>query len=54
MAYSKKKDDSNIEGLQEKLVQVNRVAKTTAGSKPHASGSGTTTAMGLGIGGLKT
>ena len=33
---------------------VNRVAKTTAGSKPHASGSGTTTAMGLGIGGLKT
>ena len=33
MAYSKKKDDSNTEGLQEKLVQVNRVAKTVKGGR---------------------
>ncbi|GGY60892.1 30S ribosomal protein S5 [Cellvibrio zantedeschiae] len=33
MAYSKKEDDSNNEGLQEKLVQVNRVAKTVKGGR---------------------
>ena len=32
MAYSKKEEDNN-EGLQEKLVQVNRVAKTVKGSR---------------------
>ena len=32
MAYSKK-DDGNSEGLQEKLVQVNRVAKTVKGGR---------------------
>jgi small subunit ribosomal protein S5 len=33
MAYSKKEEDSNNEGLQEKLVQVNRVAKTVKGGR---------------------
>jgi len=33
MAYSKRKDDGNVEGLQEKLVQVNRVAKTVKGGR---------------------
>jgi small subunit ribosomal protein S5 len=32
MAYSKKEEDNN-EGLQEKLVQVNRVAKTVKGGR---------------------
>jgi len=32
MAYAKKEEDNN-EGLQEKLVQVNRVAKTVKGSR---------------------
>ena len=32
MAYAKKEDDNN-EGLQEKLVQVNRVAKTVKGGR---------------------
>jgi small subunit ribosomal protein S5 len=32
MAYAKKEDD-NTEGLQEKLVQVNRVAKTVKGGR---------------------
>jgi small subunit ribosomal protein S5 len=33
MAYSKKEEDGNNEGLQEKLVQVNRVAKTVKGGR---------------------
>jgi small subunit ribosomal protein S5 len=32
MAYAKKEEDNN-EGLQEKLVQVNRVAKTVKGGR---------------------
>jgi small subunit ribosomal protein S5 len=33
MAYSKKEEDGNNEGFQEKLVQVNRVAKTVKGGR---------------------
>jgi small subunit ribosomal protein S5 len=33
MAYNKKKDENNPEGFQEKLVQVNRVAKTVKGGR---------------------